>query len=63
VKKMLNQKKFSLSQDVIDQIKLVAKAERRSQSSLVDIILRRELRRMSQDDDIRRVAEAARKVS
>tara|TARA_R100000995_G_scaffold64481_1_gene33630 strand:- start:2132 stop:2314 length:183 start_codon:yes stop_codon:yes gene_type:complete len=60
---MLNQKKFSLSQDVIDQIKLVAKAERRSQSSLVDIILRRELRRMSQDDDIRRVAEAARKVS
>tara|TARA_R110002073_G_scaffold102174_2_gene232068 strand:+ start:640 stop:822 length:183 start_codon:yes stop_codon:yes gene_type:complete len=60
---MLNQKKFSLSQDVIDQIKIAAKAERRSQSSLVDLILRRELRRLNQNDDVRRVADAARKVS
>ena len=60
---MLRQKKFTLSQDVIDQIKFVAKAERRSESSLVDIILRRELRRMHQDDDVRRIADAARKVT
>ena len=60
---MLNQKKFSLSQDVIDQIKIAAKAERRSQSSLVDLILRRELRRLNQNDDVRRVADAARKVN
>lgn len=60
---MLKQKKFTLSQDVIEQIKFVAKAERRSESSLVDIILRRELRRMHQDDDLRRIAESARKVT
>lgn len=60
---MLRQKKFSLSQDVIEQIKIVAKADRRSESSLVDQILRRELRRALRDDDLARVQDAARKIT
>ena len=60
---MLKQKKFSLSQDVIEQIKIAAKADRRSESSLVDQILRRELRRALRDDDLSRVQDAARKIT
>ena len=60
---MIKQKKFSLSQDVIEQIKIVAKADRRSESSLVDQILRRELRRALRDDDLARVQDAARKIT
>jgi|TARA_R110000824_G_scaffold65284_6_gene170120 hypothetical protein len=60
---MLKQKKFSLSQDVIEQIKIAAKADRRSESSLVDQILRRELRRAVRDDDLARVQDAARKIT
>ncbi len=60
---MLRQKKFSLSQDVIEQIKIAAKADRRSESSLVDQILRRELRRALRDDDLARVQDAARKIT
>nr|AKH47256.1 hypothetical protein [uncultured marine virus] len=60
---MLKQKKFSLSQDVIEQIKIAAKADRRSESSLVDQILRRELRRALRDDDLARVQDAARKIT
>ncbi len=60
---MLKQKKFSLSQDVIEQIKIAAKADRRSESSLVDQILRRELRRAVRDDDLSRVQDAARKIT
>tara|TARA_R110002167_G_scaffold43208_1_gene130771 strand:+ start:1499 stop:1681 length:183 start_codon:yes stop_codon:yes gene_type:complete len=60
---MLKQKKFSLSQDVIEQIKIAAKADRRSESSLVDQILRRELRRALRDDDLVRVQDAARKIT
>jgi hypothetical protein len=48
---MLRQKKFSLSQDVIDEIKIQAKADRRSESSLVDKILRRELGKNLSDKD------------
>ena len=60
---MLKQKKFSLSQDVIEQIKIAAKADRRSESSLVDQILRRELRKSVRDDDLARVQDAARKIT
>jgi hypothetical protein len=60
---MLKQKKFSLSQDVIEQIKIAAKADRRSESSLVDQILRRELRKAVRDDDLARVQDAARKIT
>jgi len=60
---MLRQKKFSLSQDVIEQIKIAAKADRRSESSLVDQILRRELRKSRIDDDLARVQDAARKIT
>ena len=60
---MLKQKKFSLSQDVIEQIKIAAKADRRSESSLVDQILRRELRRAVRDDDLARMQDAARKIT
>ena len=60
---MLRQKKFSLSQDVIEQIKIAAKADRRSESSLVDQILRRELRKSVRDDDLARVQDAARKIT
>ena len=60
---MLKQKKFSLSQDVIEQIKIAAKADRRSESSLVDQILRRELRKAVRDDDLARVRDAARKIA
>ena len=60
---MLRQKKFSLSQDVIEQIKIAAKADRRSESSLVDQILRRELRKAVRDDDLARVQDAARKIT
>jgi hypothetical protein len=60
---MLRQKKFSLSQDVIEQIKIAAKADRRSESSLVDQILRRELRKAVRDDDLARVQDAARKIA
>ena len=60
---MLKQKKFSLSQDVIEQIKIAAKADRRSESSLVDQILRRELRKAVRDDDLARVQDAARKIA
>jgi|TARA_R110000787_G_scaffold19955_1_gene59337 hypothetical protein len=60
---MLKQKKFSLSQDVIDQIKIAAKADRRSQSSLVEKILRRELQKVTVEDDLKRITDAARRIS
>jgi hypothetical protein len=60
---MLKQKKFSLSQDVIEQIKIAAKADRRSQSSLVDQILRRELQKKSVARQLERVADGARRIS